>query len=58
MGEYVFKKDDAGIRRMLQSQECLNLMEEYARDRVGDGYMRPIIGYDRAKVFIEDDTND
>lgn len=48
----VFKKDSAGIRRLLQSQECLSLMEKYASDMANGGEVRPFIGFDRAKCFV------
>lgn len=51
---YVFKKDNAGIRKLLQSDECLKVMEQFARDKSADGKIKPFIGFDRAKVFIEE----
>lgn len=48
----VFKKDDVGIRNLLKSAECLSVMEKYAADRAEGTYIRPFIGFDRAKVFI------
>lgn len=53
MAEYVYKKNDAGIRKLLQSDGCLKVMENYARKRSESGKIRPFIGFDRAKVFIE-----
>ena len=53
MADYVFVKKDSGIKKLLQSQETLALMEKYARERVGDDDYRPFIGIDRAKVFIK-----
>lgn len=53
MADYVFKKDDAGIRRLLQSNECLQVMESYARDYAPDGEITPFIGFDRAKCFVK-----
>lgn len=55
MADYVFVKDDAGIRRLLQSQECLNVVEDYARGYTDSDDMRPFIGFDRAKVFIKEE---
>lgn len=52
MANQVFKKDDAGIRKLLQSTECLHLMEKYARNADGEE-VRPFIGYDRAKCFVK-----
>ena len=53
MADYVFVKNDAGIRELLKSEECLALMEKYARERAADDYIRPFIGFDRAQVFVE-----
>ena len=53
MADYVFKKDDAGIRRLLQSNECLQVMEDYARSYAPDGEITPFIGFDRAKCFVK-----
>jgi len=52
MADYVFKKNSAGIRKLLQSDECLKVMEKYAQGRGDDA--RPFIGYDRAKVFVKE----
>ena len=52
MAKYAFVKKDAGIRKLLQSKECLSVMEKAAEGRYGDEFMRPIIGFDRAKVFV------
>ena len=52
MGSYVFKKNNSGIRKVLQSNECLGVMEKYARTRSSNGEIKPFIGFDRAKVFI------
>lgn len=49
----VFKKDSAGIKKLLQSPEMLKLTEEYARGRAGaDGEVKPFIGFDRAKTIV------
>lgn len=53
MGKYAFKKNDAGIRNLLKSQECLTVMESEARKIADGGEMTPFVGFDRAKVFIE-----
>ena len=54
--EYVFVKDEAGIRSLLQSGECLSVMESYASMYAdSDDDMRPFIGYDRAKVFVKEE---
>ena len=52
MADYVFKKNDAGIRKLLQSEQCLKVMEGYAKGRGEDP--RPFIGFDRAKVFVRE----
>lgn len=52
-GGHVFKKDDAGIRRLLKSQECLTVMEHEANKVAGGDEMKPFIGFDRAKVFVD-----
>lgn len=52
MADRVFEKSDAGIRKLLQSEECLKVMEKYASDYANGGEMRPFIGFDRAKVFV------
>lgn len=54
MADYVFKKDNAGIRKLLQSDGCLKVMEKYAKDIAAGEEMRPFIGFDRAKVFIKE----
>ena len=51
----VFKKNDAGIKNLLKSAECLSVMEKYAADRANGNYVRPFIGYDRAKCFVYED---
>ncbi len=52
MANYVFKKNSAGIRKLLQSEECLKCMETFAQGQSDGGKIRPFIGYDRAKVFV------
>lgn len=52
MAEYVFKKNNAGIRRLLQSDEMLAEMERQATKVGGNGETKPFIGFDRAKVFV------
>jgi hypothetical protein len=56
MADYVFKKDDAGIRKLLQSDECLKVMESYAREMSPDGEITPFIGFDRAKCFVKQES--
>lgn len=53
MADYVFKKSDAGIRNLLKSDECLQVMIQEAEKIAGGDEMKPFIGFDRAKVFIE-----
>ena len=53
MDGQVFKKDEAGIRRMLQSSECLEVMEQYAEHISNGEEIIPFIGYDRAKCFVK-----
>lgn len=49
----VFKRNKAGVRRLLQSEEMKQMTERYARGRAGaDGEMKSFIGYDRAKTII------
>lgn len=52
MAKYVFVKKDAGIRKLLQSDECMQVMEKYAQGRGDDA--RPFVGFDRAKVFVRE----
>jgi hypothetical protein len=52
MARYVFKKKDAGIRKLLQSKECLSTMEGFASKIADGGEVNPFIGFDRAKCFI------
>lgn len=53
MANYVFKKDSAGIRRLLQSKETLGVMEGYAKKVAPGEEIRPFIGFDRAKCFVK-----
>lgn len=52
MADYVFKKDDAGIRKLLQSDECLQCMEDFAAQIADGGEIKPFVGFDRAKCFV------
>lgn len=56
MAGQVFKKDNAGIRALLQSDECLQVMEKFAAEMGDGGDVRPFIGFDRAKCFITKET--
>ena len=57
MAKYVFKKKNAGIRKLLQSDECMNVIKDYAKNK-GECTPRPFVGFDRAKVFIKVKTHD
>lgn len=54
MAKYVFKKDNAGIRRMLQDKQCLDVMKKHAMGFTNSDKIRPFIGFDRAKVFVRE----
>lgn len=58
MADHVFIKDDAGIRSLLQSGECLQVMEQYARSYAPDGEYTPFVGFDRAKCFVKQETKE
>ena len=58
MGGQVYKKDEAGIRRLLQSTECLQVMESYAQKEANGKEIRPFIGYDRAKCFVKQESSE
>lgn len=49
----VYKKDEAGIRRLLKSQDCLSAVEKYAHSYANGDEIIPFIGFDRAKCFIK-----
>ena len=49
----VFKKNDAGIRKLLQSDECMKVMEKYAAMYAKGADIRPFVGFDRAKCFVK-----
>ena len=53
MANQGFKKDDAGIRQLLKSNECLEVMKSHAQKVSKGGEMKPFIGFDRAKVFVK-----
>lgn len=53
MAGQVFKKDSAGIRKLLQSDGCLQVMEKFASNVAKGEEIRPFIGFDRAKVFVK-----
>ena len=53
MAGQVFKKDSAGVRQLLQSDGCLQVMESFASKVANGEETRPFIGYDRAKVFVK-----
>lgn len=54
MGKYVFKKNSAGIKKLLQSQGTLSVMESVARSRANGGEITSFVGFDRAKAIIKD----
>lgn len=51
MADYVFVKNDAGIRKFLQSPEMLAEMEKQA-SKIGGDEIKPFVGFDRAKAFV------
>lgn len=53
MAKQGFKKDNAGIRQLLRSEECLGVMKSYAHKMSSNGKIKPFIGFDRAKVFVK-----
>lgn len=53
MAGQVFKKNSAGIRELLQSDGCLQVMEKFASQVANGEEVRPFIGFDRAKVFVK-----
>ena len=53
MAGQVFKKNSAGIKALLQSDGCLEVMESFASKVSNGGETRPFVGFDRAKVFVE-----
>lgn len=55
MADHVFKKNDAGIRKFLQSDEIMSEMKRQASKVGGNGEMKPFVGFDRAKVFVYKD---
>ena len=53
MAKKGFKKNNAGIRALLQSPPMLALTERYAHGRAGaDGQTKSFVGFDRAKTII------
>lgn len=49
----VFKKNSAGIRRLLQSEAMKQITEKYARGRGGaEAEMKSFVGFDRAKTIL------
>ena len=55
MSKNVFKKDEVGIRKFLQSKEMLNAMEGYVPKIGNVKDEHPFIGFDRAKIFVKTD---
>ena len=52
MAKQGFQKDNAGIRALLKSNECLDCMKHFAKQQSSNGKMKPFVGFDRAKVFV------
>lgn len=50
---YTFVRNNAGIRKLLQSDTCLSVMERYAQKVSDGGEIKPFIGFDRAKCFVD-----
>ena len=48
----VFKRNNAGVRRLLQSEMMLNLTKKYASNYGSGAEVKPFIGFDRAKTII------
>lgn len=58
MAKYKFIADSAAIRRLLQSEEMLQMTMSYA-SRYGSGdELKPFIGFDRAKTIVKESRND
>lgn len=55
MAKQGFVADSAAIRRLLQSQDMLDLTISYAH-RYGDD-LTSFIGFDRAKTIVHGDNN-
>lgn len=48
----VFKRDDVSVRKLLQSNACLQMTEKAASNYADGSYIRPFVGFDRAKCFV------
>lgn len=53
MGGQVFKKDAAGIRELLKSPGCLQVVSKYATKYKNGEEVIPFTGFDRAKCFVK-----
>lgn len=52
MAKIVFKRNSAGIKKLLQTNEMLKLCESKAKGMADGRKVEPFVGFDRAKVFI------
>ena len=51
--KHTFVKDDAGIRKLLKSSECLEVMKKESAKIEEQTEATSFIGFDRAKVFVK-----
>lgn len=52
MANYVFKKNSAGIKKLLQSDDMLKMCEAKASKMAGGQKVESFVGFDRAKAII------
>lgn len=52
MANYVFKKNSAGIKKLLQSNDMFKMCEAEASKRAGGEKVESFVGFDRAKAII------
>lgn len=52
MANYVFKKNSAGIKKLLQSDDMLKMCESEAKKMAGGEKVESFVGFDRAKAII------
>lgn len=52
MANYVFKKNSAGIKKLLQSNDMLKMCEAKAGKMAGGQKVESFVGFDRAKAII------
>lgn len=55
MANQVFIKNDVGIRKLLQSDGCMQVMKSYAQQYEGE--ITPFVGFDRAKCFVKQEND-